>query len=363
MNTSGSVLKLVLPGLLIFSLVLVTGIYFSRLSDTHTNNTSLIVLNGQTMGTGYRILLPESALETQPARSMLEQAINERLHYLDKVLMSTYEPASRLSLLNDAAPGESIPITSELLEVFTVANDVYQHSSGAFDISIKPLVDLWGFGARGTIQGIPDESAIDVAKARLGMSAVVINENSGQATAYKNRDVTLDLSAIAKGFAVDQVALLLENRGFQHYLVEVGGEAASKGKKPDGNSWRLGIETPIEDQKSLFQQINTGDGKLAIAASGNYRNFFIVDGIRYSHAINPLTGWPVNHNLVSVTVVHDTAMMADAWATALLVLGPEEGMKLANELQLAAYFIITGSDGFSAQHSDSFKRYIKGISG
>lgn len=344
-----------LPALSLLALVLLAAFLAAqqRLPATATVHAAL---EGQTMGTRYRVLLHAATLQDATDRQALAETIAGRLQVLDREIFSTYAPASELSRLNALAPGAAMTIAPDLLDVLQAARAVHDMSGGAFDITVKPLVDLWGFGASGSRQAIPPPGAISAALAATGMSRFRID--SAMATVTKAVPVTLDLSAIAKGFAVDQVARLLEDAGFRDFLVEIGGEIVVRGHRGDGNPWQVGIEVPEEGPSTLFQAIRTDGRKMAVAASGNYRNFFIHEGRRYSHAIDPATGWPVDHALASVTVVAESAMLADAWATALLVLGPEEGMKRANELQLAASFIVAGSTGFSARHSDAFVRYL-----
>ncbi len=323
-----------------------------------STSNSLLVLNGYTMGTGYRMLLHTSSLASHDSRRLLESAIFDRLHSLDKDIFSTYEPTSELSVLNRTPVGKALRISADLAYVIEFARLVHEKSAGAFDISIKPVVDLWGFGGADTIREIPSQALLEQAMAQIDMSAVEVAGKGKNYSVIRHKAVTIDLSALAKGYAVDQLALLLESLGHENYLVEVGGEVVSKGLRPDGNYWRVGIERPVQDQQELFQQIKGSSAKVAIASSGSYQNYFLIDGLRYSHAINPATGWPVNHNLVSVTVVGSSAMAADAWATALLILGTEEGMELANALQLPVFFIVDGKTGFSGLSSDAFKRYL-----
>jgi len=320
-------------------------------------SNSLLVLNGYTMGTVYRVLLHTSSLASPESRQLVETAINNRLHSLDKDIFSTHEPTSELSVLNRTPVGKALQISADLAHVIEFARVVHDKSAGAFDVSIKPLVDLWGFGGADTTREIPSQAMLEQALAQIDMSAVQVAGKGEHYSVTRHREVTIDLSALAKGYAVDQLALLLESLGQENYLVEVGGEVVSKGLSPDGSYWRIGIERPVQNQQQLFQQITGSSAKVAIASSGSYQNYFLIDGLRYSHAIDPATGWPVTHNLVSVTVVDSSAMAADAWATAFLILGTEEGMELANALQLPVFFIVDDKTGFSGLPSDAFKRY------
>lgn len=316
----------------------------------------LIALDGETMGTTYRILLAAASTSGDNRRQTLADAVAARLYHLDRELLSTYSADSELSRFNALAPGQAMTISRELVHVIDTAMSVHRQSAGAFDITIKPLVDLWGFGPTPRSGTLPDETAISRALGQLGMDKIRLDRDA--ATLAKVDPVTLDLSAIAKGFAVDEIAALLEAQGIGDYLVEIGGEVVSRGQKPGGEPWRLGIETPTGGEATLYQPLAANAGRLALAGSGNYRNFFMVDGQRYSHTLDPASGRPVTHELASVTVVARSAMLADAWATALLVMGEEAGMQRANALQLAAYFIADGTSQRRASHSRAFTRYL-----
>lgn len=357
MAAAGRTIILVLPALLLVSslAVFLTARQPTTPISTPAAPQDLVALEGQTMGTRYRVLMP-AGLITPTAREQLAGQIGDRLHHLDRELMSTYAPASELSRFNTSPPGTSIPVSAELLAVLETARDIHRLSGGAFDITVKPLVDLWGFGP--TQQGveIPDDTVIQVAKAQTGMDRFRIDSAGHELV--KETEVSLDLSAIAKGYAVDQVAALLDGAGLDDYLVEIGGEVISRGRRPDGSDWRLGIEMPVSGESTLFRALATGGNRLAMAGSGSYRNFFMHKGQRYSHTIDPVTGRPVTHQVVSVTVIAESAMLADAWATALLVMGQEAGMKRANELQLAAYFIEAVSGGFDTSHTDAFSPFL-----
>ena len=358
MVQSGSTAKLLLPALTLAVLVAALGLlalFHPSLGPGQSAPPGLVSLTGSTMGTRYRVLLHQDAVA--PAQQgNLRVNIDARLAFLDRSLFSTYVNDSQLSVLNRQVPGVPMTVAKEVIDVLFTAGEVFRQSGGAFDITVKPLVDLWGFGDPAVAQGIPAPEMIELALSQTGMRNVFVNTEHG--TVMKGHDLSIDLSAIAKGFAVDDISRLLESRKITDYLVEIGGEVRIRGSRPGGQPWQVAIEAPVPGQATPFQALQTGNRPLAIAASGNYRNFFMHEGIRYSHTIDPDTGWPVSHNLASVTVIAESAMLADAWATALAVLGPETGMELANELQLAAYFIVDGASGFSALHSAAFNRYL-----
>jgi thiamine biosynthesis lipoprotein len=218
------------------------------------------------------------------------------------------------------------------------------------------LVNLWGFGPQ-PAGAIPDAAAIAAAQARLGLNALHIDRSAGTVTFDKA--LTLDLSGIAKGYAVDAVAGLLQDLGFASFLVEIGGELRLQGARPDGRSWIVAVERPQGGMPEAFTRLDLHGKAAGLAGSGDYRNYREVDGRRYSHEIDPRTGRPVAHTLASVTVLATTAAAADAWATALMVLGPDEGRAVADSEGLAAYFILRGPNGFEPAYTAAFARYLQ----
>ncbi|HEY0963994.1 MAG TPA: FAD:protein FMN transferase [Pseudomonadales bacterium] len=283
-------------------------------------------------------------------------AIVDLLAQLDRAVFSTWTPDSELSKLNASAPGVAHSVSRSMLAVLALAQDIHARSRGAFDISIGPLVNLWGFGPR-AVDGIPGEQAIADAQARTGLGALLVDRVAGTVTYEKT--LTLDLSGIAKGYAVDAVADLLLAQGFTDFLVEIGGELRLQGHAADGSNWVVAIERPQGGMPEAFARIDSGGEAIALAGSGDYRNFREVDGKRYSHEIDPRTGMPVTHALASVTVISDTAAEADAWATALMVLGPEEGRDVADSEGLAAYFIMRAPAGFDHAYTAAFARFAQ----
>ncbi|MGB2395186.1 MAG: FAD:protein FMN transferase, partial [Pseudomonadales bacterium] len=195
-------------------------------------------------------------------------------------------------------------------------------------------------------------------KRKIGYGSLVLTSEPATLTARQPR--RLDLSAVAKGFAVDQIGALLDQNGHQSYLVEIGGELLSKGSKPGGVPWRVAVELPEPQLRGILRTVPLIDK--AIATSGDYRNYFEHDGKRFSHTLDPRTGNPVTHNLTSVTVLADTAMEADGWATALAVLGPDEGLKLSNQLDIATLMLVRGEDALRAIESQAFKEYVSSVS-
>lgn len=308
---------------------------------------ALLQLSGTAMGTRWQVQLVE---DDGVRLTGLEAAITSLLQELDRGIFSTWTDASELSLLNAGAGEGAVVVSAALFEVLQAAQRIHRLSGGAFDPGVGPLVDLWGFGPRPS-GPVPDAAAIEAARARLGIGAVALDVQDGSVRLPAR--VQLDLSGIAKGYAVDRVASLLEEHGARHYLVEIGGELRLAGYRPGGGPWRIAIETP-ETAPGVFSVLESSGESLALAGSGDYRNFRLIDGERASHEIDPRSGRPVSHELAAVTVLATSAMEADAWATALMVLGPEVGHHYADRLGLSAYFIIRAGDGWTVRHSGDF---------
>ncbi|HWK53837.1 MAG TPA: FAD:protein FMN transferase [Hyphomicrobiales bacterium] len=305
-------------------------------------------LDGHTMGTSWSLQYWSEAPEDPTLALVLGAALTR----LDRQIFSTYAPDSELNRLNAAPMGSTVVVSAELHTVLAMAQTVYRQSGGAFDATVGPLVRLWGFGPDPAGDHLPDDEAIAAARARLGMEKLVLGTGR---QVRRAAPVELDLSAIAKGYAVDVLADMLEQRGIANYLLEIGGELRVAGTRPDRRPWRIAIEAPLDGPPSAFAVLDNGALPLALAGSGGYRNYREIVGRRYSHELDPRTGWPVDNALAAVTVVSEQAALADAWATALMVLGPDEGLRLADSLNLAAYFIIPANQGFAAQSSQQFK--------
>lgn len=309
-------------------------------------------LMGATMGTTYHITLsppPDFDLDGRALQSDVDQLLvelNEKL--------STYLPNSELSLFNRSDVNFWMPTSTEMWEVTSFSSEVYDLSDGAFDPTVGPLVRLWGFGADGRAATTPSD--VDIATLLTVQGMNQIEQDHVGKRLRRLVDVELDYSGIAKGYAVDRVAQLLELSGVSDYMVEIGGEIRVRGHSPRGDLWRLAIERPDGGLGNSFKALSFTDA--AVATSGDYRNYYEVDGKRVSHTLNPQTGRPITHQGLSVTVIHPYAAAADAWATALNVLGPTEGYRLASELGLAAFFIIAGEDGLESRFTQAFTPYL-----
>jgi thiamine biosynthesis lipoprotein len=221
---------------------------------------------------------------------------------------------------------------------------------------VGKLVNLWGFGVEPMNFTVPDTGLLQQTLAATGYQHLSINPSTAEIKKAIPQ-LYLDLSAIAKGYAVDQVALLLEKQGIQDYMVEIGGEIRLKGKNISGNGWNIAIEKPTSAQRMIQKIVSISN--TAMATSGDYRNFFESNGIRYSHTLDPRTGRPIHHQLASVTILSDTAMTADGLATAMMVLGENEGYQLAQQHAIAALFIIKTADGFVEKSTSAFRNFFK----
>ena len=256
--------------------------------------------------------------------------------------MSHYRPESELSRFNRGRTTESRPMSPETLGVVAEALAVSRASGGAFDVTVGPLVDAWGFGSAGRAPAAPDRALLSVLRSRVGFDLLELDP-AAATLRKRQRDVVVDLSAIAKGYAVDALATLLAERGFGDYLVEIGGELRAGGGNEEGAPWRVAIERPLPGAPAAQRIVPLTDA--ALATSGDYRNFYDLDGARVSHTVDPRTGRPVTHGLLSVSVIAERCSLADARSTALNVLGPETGYALAVEQGWAALFVTDDGSG------------------
>lgn len=304
---------------------------------------------GRTMGTTWAVRLVGAAnLRCEPVRQAIQSALDEVV-----AQMSTWEPESDLCRFNRAAPGTWQALPDAFHEVLACAREVARQSDGAFDPTAGALVDAWGFGPVAR-QEVPDGAQLAALRTRLGWRRLDLDP--ARRSVLQPGGLALDLSAIAKGFGVDLVARRLDALGFDSHLVEVGGELRGSGVKPDGQPWWVRLEHPVDDEADDTVLALHG---LAVATSGDYRRWFEHDGMRCSHTIAPHDGQPIRHGLASVTVVHPHCMLADAWSTALNVLGPDAGPALANRLGLAARFLARDGAGFVERRSAAFDALLR----
>lgn len=332
-----------------FLLALVAIVLATILFKAVSFSPELESFSGPTMGTTYTIKYTTTA--DAPSREELKTLVDDVLVHVNK-LMSTYDPSSELSLFNKQPAGSTVTVSDGMAYVVGEALKISELSAGKYDVTVGPLVNLWGFGPGKHEDKVPTDTDIAEAKERVGYHYVRLEENE----LTKARNVYVDLSSIAKGYGVDEVARVLRKAGIQNYLVEVGGELSVSGTKLDGSAWLVGVESPAGGHNVAQRVIEAND--IAIATSGDYRNYFEKNGVRYSHTIDPTTGKPITHRLVSVTVIDANATRADGLATAITVLGPEAGLKFAQDNNIAAYMLVKEDFGFAEQYSDAFEPYL-----
>lgn len=346
-------------GLSILFVLLLLGLWLSRSQP----ESVIHELSGATMGTSYSVKLLELPSALSP--EALAEQITALLHKLDREQMSTYAADSELSRFNRSNAGESFPVSADLANVVQLAQEISELTDGHFDITVGPLVNRWGFGPRNfntpnlDASRIPSDAELHSLLQQVGYQKL---EVSLSPPALRKRvPVYVDLSGIAKGYAVDKIADYLDSLQLQSYFIEIGGELRIKGLKPDGESWIPAIERPVDTAPQVFTVFYSHGESIAVAGSGDYRNYFEQNGVRYSHEINPHTGKPAMHTLAAVYVIAETAARADALATAFMVMGEEEAFTLAQDIGLAAYFISYGSaeEEFSARYTDNFTHYLQ----
>lgn len=315
-----------------------------RAAQVHT-------LSGPTMGTTWTVRLGDL-----PAGATLPGLRDEVEALLDEVnaQMSTYREDSDISRFNRADAGEWLDMPEGFARVVEAALALARETGGGYDPTVGPLVNLWGFGPEGHREQAPDESAIASIRARVGWQR--LRFDPARRALLQPGAAYLDLSSIAKGYAVDRIAEHLASRGVGAFLVDIGGDMRLRGRKPDGSAWRVAIERPTPGTRDVQTIIEPGDR--AVATSGSYRNFFRDQGREFSHTIDPRTGYPVRHELVSVTVIASTCMQADALATALTVLGPEEGYAFARTRGLAVLFLMREGERIEERMTPAFARYL-----
>lgn len=316
-----------------------------------SERVSELVFSGSTMGTGYQVKVIAHHDSVPPE---LADQIDQRLEALNRVF-STYQDDSELMIFNSSAVNEALSISPDMLKVMMIAQEVYRLSSGAFDPTVGPLVNLWGFGPDNTHDKIPLAEAIHHKRKFVGYNHLTIRPS--EASAVRKTDIQLDMSAVAKGYAVDAVAELLTSKGITNYLVEIGGELRASGHKKNGEPWLIAIERPLI-KGGIQQTISLVDA--SIATSGDYRNYFEKEGKRYSHTIDPRTGYPIEHSLASVSVVDTSTAKADALATAMMVMGENDALSLAEQARIPVYLLVKQGDGFAVKYSTAFSRYLAG---
>jgi FAD:protein FMN transferase len=323
---------------------LAIGLVSSGCSD----RSDLVEIRGSTMGTTYSIKLVD--LPPGLAPDELKAQIDARLETVN-ALMSTYRPDSELSRFNSSRSTGWFGADSQLVALVERAESISAMSDGALDVTVGPLVNLWGFGPDIQAFQVPDEQTIGDARERVGYEKLELRSDP-PALRKDHPELYVDLSAIAKGYGVDRIAELLDEVGVTAYLAEIGGELRAKGRKPGDKPWQIAIEQPRAETRAVYRVLTLEDA--AMATSGDYRNFHEQDGLIYSHTIDPKTGRPVAHRLASVTVISEDCATADGLATALLVLGPDQGFELAEAEGVAAFFVSRSDGDFTHRATSAF---------
>ncbi len=336
------------PSVKKFSLIIyITIIAFSLIGCSTRKET---VFTGRTMGTTYRIKVVVGFFKSTDG---LQAKIDKRLTDINQS-MSTYLPESEISRFNRfIKAGERFAVSEDFIRVMQVAEQIHAISDGAWDGTIGPVVDLWGFGAKGRKTEVPNAQTIRLQLEKVGFQRIKRVED--QYLIKTHASVGLDFASIAKGYGVDQVAEVIRSAGIDDFLVEIGGEVFASGKKADGQLWRIGINTPRKD--AAIDQVYRAAPleNRALATSGDYRNFFEIDGVRYSHVIDPRNGYPVTNGVVSVSITADTCTFADGLATAIMVMGPKEGLALINRLdRVEGLIIVSKKDTLQEYLSNNF---------
>ena len=307
-------------------------------------------VSGETMGTTFTVKFtsqsPINLEEIESDIDILLKRVNQQ--------MSTYIPNSELSRFNKSTDTSWFSVSDDLAFVINSAQNISELTNGMFDITVGPLVNLWGFGPEDKPHTIPSEKDIEKAKRFVGYKNISVQLNP-PAIKKEHPDVYCDLSAIAKGFGVDKVSDYLIDKGFPNHLVEIGVELKANGTKFN-KSWIVGISVPTQ-AVTIQEKIKLNNSSMA--TSGDYWNYFEENGVRYSHTISPLTGKPITHNLASVTIVTNSCMEADALATAIDVMGAADGLKFANDNELNVYLIVKGKEYFETLQTQGFEKLIK----
>jgi thiamine biosynthesis lipoprotein len=315
------------------------------------NGDSMESFGGPTMGSTYSIKYVRRADLPAPADVQVE--VEKILTEVDQQ-MSTYRSDSAIERFNALPANRCQKMPAPILELVRVGEQLSVQSEGSFDLTVEPLLNLWGFGPQAREERIPTAQALAEVRQRVGHDHLRIEGDQ----LCKDAAVEVDFNSIAAGYAVDTIAARLEALGIQDYLAEATGELKAAGRKLDGTPWRIALEEPRDDQQ-VAERIIAIDG-YGLSTSGDYRNYFVQDGQRFSHTFDARTGQPVSHSLASVTVIHPSALMADGLSTLLLILGPERGWDYAEKHGIGAFFVIRADTGFITRSSHAFERLSAG---
>jgi FAD:protein FMN transferase len=338
----GSVTRARLPPTFFAPLLLASAAWLAGCA----RNPELQTLTGLAQGTTYTVRWWSDDGVDTPA---LGEAITQELARIDE-LLSNYRPDSVVERFNAAQTTEPQPVPSELVTLLRLAADVHRASEGCFDPTVRPLVRLWGFD--GDSPHVPAADQLEAVRTRIGFDKIAIVDD--EHVRKLASDVEIDMASIGQGYTVGRLAAVAERSGLADYLVEIGGELLGKGRRPDGRGWRVGVESPAAEGTSFRALPLPTGAATAVITSGTYRHFFEDGGKVYGHILDPRTGRPVDHALVSVTVAGLDPTLAAAWGTALLCLGPVAGAATADELDLAAVLTIRTAAGFEQRATARF---------
>ena len=308
-------------------------------------------ISGSTMGTTYQVTFDSSEV----APKAIKNAISEELELINQ-LMSTYIPDSEINQFNRASATQCFSFSDRTWAVLIAARDIYHKTHGAFDITVGPLVQRWGFDAAEYETQVPTDAEVTALLENVGTDKLEFNF-AEQCVTKSNSELTINLSAIAKGYAVDQLSNIMEDFGVKHYLVEIGGETKGVGLNLHGLPWRIAVEKPSSSTSPQQELLIIALDNTSIATSGDYRNYFEVDGKRFSHTIDPTTGYPITHQLTSVSVIHPSNMYADGYATAMSVMGSEKSLAFAEEYQLPILVIERSGDTLTVRENSLFEAF------
>lgn len=335
-------LRNLLQGACLVSILVLT------LSGCESNAERVEVLSGPTMGSTFTIKYVYNA--KTPAVDAVGVEVQSILDEVDRQ-MSTYRLDSDIARFNQSPINTCMQMPQPVLDLVQYGDELSRISDGAFDLTLGPLLNVWGFGPQARVKHVPSAEDIAQAKAKVGYQHVrVVNDQL-----CKDADVQVEFNSIAAGYTVDRISERFAALNIDSYMIEVTGELIAKGRKPDGSPWRIALEQPLGDGQRVIQRVLEIDG-YGLNTSGDYRNYFEEDGVRFSHTIDPQEAAPIRHRLASVTVVDRSTLRADGLGTLLLVLGPERGLDFAEEHKIAAFFVMRDGEGFATQVSSEFSR-------
>ena len=342
------------PLFLRFAVLLIAVVLLTACGEaekTETRAPAVTQLEGRIFGTFYQVSVAGELPESR--RGSLHEAVRKVLEEVDQG-MSTYRDDSDLMRLNSSTPGEWVDLPEGVIDVLQAAGGLSERTGGAFDATIGGLVNLWSFGPEARPTEVPPDATIEKRLEQVGHAHLEIDPDASRAR--RVTDLFVDLSAIAKGEAVDRVSELLDERGYENHLVNIGGDLLASGRKAENTPWRIGIEVPRDGPQSPRHILPLAD--MALATSGDYRNYFEVDGQRYSHTIDPRDGRPVTHSLASVSVFHPSSRRADALATAFMVMGVDDALDYARKHDIAVLVIEHAQERFRTRASPALEQML-----